>query len=89
MAQPELAVLEKKIRKAISIIDELHTQNELLQKGGAPIDNKEYQQAISRVSVLEKRIELLEEENQELRKKKEIIKDKVETMLTKYDILKL
>ena len=85
--QDNFSLLEKKVKKAVALIGSLQDENQRLRDGG---NGESFDPGSSKkVPVLEARVKTLEEENAELHKKKKIISEKVETMLKKYDILKL
>ena len=87
--QDNFSLLEKKVKKAVALIESLQDENQRLRDGAATSSESSDPGLSKNVPVLEARVKTLEEENAELHKKKKIISEKVETMLKKYDILKL
>ncbi len=90
----QFVILEEKIKQTIALITQLREENQRLREGspqGAfPFPGDAVNpNLVEKVTVLEKKVKELELENKALLESKEKIKEKVQTMLEKFDIMKL
>ena len=88
MSVSDFSVLEQKVKKALETIQKLKEENTgLREKKSVPDGISE--EAQTKIAALEKKIMDLEEKNKRLLLNKEKIKEKIEDMQKKFEILNL